>query len=109
MAFKFLFQQVDAKLLLESTETLAQTAISAVSASLNGLVDSLKQLNEQLPTEIKTSMEAAMVEIENGLNENKDQLMSDFEAEYSEIIQQVKVSVENRKAEIKNILAGTPA
>lgn len=98
-----------AKLLLESTETLAQTAINAVSTTLNSLVDSLKQLNEQLPTEIKTSMETAMVEVENDLNAKKDQLMTDFEAEYSEIIQQVKTSVENRKAEIKNVLAGTPA
>ncbi len=98
-----------AKLILESAETFAETAINAVSTSLNAVVANLQQLNEQLPTEIRTSMEEAMVKVENDLNANKDQLMNDFEAEYSDIIQQVKTCVENRKAEIKNVLAGTPA
>lgn len=96
------------KTALEFTESTAKTFIDVVTGSLNTLVTELQQVNEQLPTEIKTSMEKTMMEVETRLNETKDQLMTDFETEYAALIQQVKLNVENRKAEIKNILAGTP-
>ena len=100
---------VTTKALLESKESIAQATINTVTSSLNILVEKLKDLNEQLPEEIKTPMEEAMVKAENDLNQHKDQLMTDFETEYATIIQKVKESVESRKVEIKNILAGTPA
>ena len=67
---------------LAGMKTLAQTGIEAASTAFNAAYEAIDDIKAQLPSEIKTKLEASVKDIDKAANTAKDKAFETFEKQY---------------------------